>query len=67
MAKFLQLTGQNGDTIHTNPDSWQKFTVSSSTGADKKPVNLTVIRYQDGTVDKVRESVDEIARLTAKG
>lgn len=66
MAKFLQLTDQNGGTFHTNPDSWAKFAPTQSLGTDKKEVTLTVIRYRDGTTDRVKETVEDIARMVAK-
>lgn len=67
MAKFLKLTDANGGVFYSSPESWAKLSPTMTTGADKKQVDLTVIRYRDGTTDRVRERIEDLIRQVEKG
>lgn len=66
MAKFLKLTDLNGGTLYWLPGPGTRLSTTMTTGADKKPVELTVIRHADGSIDRVTEKVDDIIRLVEK-
>lgn len=64
-GKFLKLHDQNGGAFLTQPATWMTFEPTKS-GSGKDVVELTFIRFVDGSTRKVTEKIEHVEKLVGQ-